>query len=410
MCAKFKWQEEKGDGKPDWSIDGFSSTRGDKAGAEVKQTPWWYRHGRKALFSLFWILVVIVVILALSFRFANRVTAIGTVEPRDVEYIISPVKGIVELLSVIEGQMVKEGELLVKIQPDNVGSYKDVETEKFDLAGLQKKPEKARERIAMLSDNLGRLRLEADIFHKDESEIQASQEKILAAEAEYKQAVKDEERTRNLHRQDAISQVEYEDVVTRMEVARANSAIAKAQQKTLQNQRSIKEQQLLRDVESREREITLEKETLRQRQAKYFQKRTMLQTAREQAGRLLILAPRDGQIIRRDKDIGEHVKNGDLIFALAPDREMVLSVKISLDDLPRIQIGQKALIYPRPRSFSRRFSGEGEGKVSQIGTYARLKGQQGQETYVLVEVLVEKSRLPLVPGSFADVIILTGNL
>ncbi|MFH2068529.1 MAG: HlyD family efflux transporter periplasmic adaptor subunit [Candidatus Omnitrophota bacterium] len=407
MCAKFKWQEEKDDGEPDWSVDGASSTRGEKAGAEVKQTTWWDRHGRKTLFSLLWILVGIVIIIALSFRFTNRVKAVGTVEPRDIEYINAPVEGTVELLSVVEGQMVKEGELLAKIRPDNAGSYQDVETEKFDLAGLQKEPEKARERVAMLSDKLGRLRQEADIFRKDESEIQAAQEKILAAEAEYKQAVKDEERARNLYRQEAISQVEYEDVVTRMEVARANTAIAKAQQKTLQNQRNIKEQQLLSDIESTEREITLEKNTLGQRQSEHFQKRAMLRIASDQAGRLVIVAPRDGQIIRRDKETGEHVKNGDLIFTLAPDREIVLMVKVSTADLPRIQIGQKALIYPR--SFSQRFSGGGEGRVVQVGTYARIQGQQGQVTYVPVKVLVEKSRLHLVPGSFADVVILTDN-
>jgi len=409
MCAKFKWQEEKDDGKPDWSVDGSSSTRGEKEGAEVKQTTWWNRNGRKALFSLLWILVGIVIIIALSFRFTNRVKAAGTVEPSDIEYITAPVEGTVELLSVVEGQMVKEGELLAKIQPDNAGSYKDVEAEKFDLAGLQKEPEKARERIAMLSDNLGRLRQEAEIFRKGESEIQAAQEKILAAEAEYKQAVKDEERARKLYQQEATSQVEYEDVVTLMEVARANSAIAKAQRITLQNQRSIKEQQSLRDVESTEREITLEQGTLRQRQSEYSQKRAMLQAASDQAGRLVILAPRDGQIIRRDKEVGEHVKNGDLVFTLAPDRKMVLLVKISTNDFPKIQIDQKVLIYPRPRSFSQRFSGAGEGRVIQIGTYARPQGQQSQATYVPVKVSVEKSSLVLVPGSSADVVILTGN-
>ncbi|MFH1902786.1 MAG: HlyD family efflux transporter periplasmic adaptor subunit [Candidatus Omnitrophota bacterium] len=405
MCAKFKWQEEKDDGKPAWSIDGSSSTRGEKAGVEVKQATWWDRYGRKTLFSLLWILIGIVIIIALSFRFTNRVKAAGTVEPHNIEYITAPVEGTVELLAVVEGQTVKEGELLAKIRPDNAGSYQDVEAEKFDLAGLQKEPQKSRERIAMLSDNLGRLRQEADIFRKGESEIQAAQEKILAVEAEYKQAVKNEERARKLYQQEAISQVEYEDVVTRTEVARANSAIAKAQRITLQNQRSIKEQQLLREVESTEREITLEKDTLRQRQSEYSQKRAMLQAARDQAGRLIILAPRDGQIIRREKGVGEHVKNGDLVFALAPDRKMVLIVKVSPDDLPKIQIGQKALIYPR--NFSQRFSGVGEGRVIQVGTYARLQGQQGQVTYVLVKVLVEKSRLSLVPGSFADVVILT---
>ena len=60
-------------------------------------------------------------------------------------------------------------------------------------------------------------------------------------------------------------------------------------------------------------------------------------------------------------------------------------------------------------SFSQRFSGTGEGKVIQVGTYARLQGQQGQVTYVPVKVLVEKNRLPLVSGSFADVVILTSN-
>ncbi|MFA7329381.1 MAG: biotin/lipoyl-binding protein, partial [Candidatus Ratteibacteria bacterium] len=258
MCAKFKWQEEKDDGKPDWSVDGSSSTRGEKAGVEFKSTTWWDRHGRKALFLLFWILVGIVIIITLSFRFTNRVKAVGTVESNNPVYISAPVEGTLELVSVAEGQMVKKGELLAKIRPDNAGPYQDVGVEKFDLAGLQKEPKKARERIAMLSDNLNRLRREAEIFRKGESEIQAAQEKILAAEAEYKQAVKDEERARKLYQQEATSQVEYEDVVTRMEVARANSAIAKAQRVTLQDQRSIKEQQLSREIESTEREIVLE--------------------------------------------------------------------------------------------------------------------------------------------------------
>ena len=99
MCAKFKWQEEKDDGKPAWYSDGSSSTRGEKTEAEVQAATFWDRYGRKALFSLLWVLVGVVVVIAVSFRFTNRVKAVGRVEPLDVEYITAPAEGTVRKLA-----------------------------------------------------------------------------------------------------------------------------------------------------------------------------------------------------------------------------------------------------------------------------------------------------------------------
>ena len=399
MCAKFRWQEEKPGGSR-WTYDGSSSMR-EKPDAGIKTKVWL----RRFLVLGGVVLLGGITIGGIVLQMHRRIKVSGVVEPLRYDYVRAPTSGTIELLPFTEGQYAKKDQSLAVILPDDVTFFSDVENRIFDLTGIQKECERINERIGILTVESEHLEREKEILKKDFSEIEVAEQKIQAAEAEYNQSVKSEERARKLYEQEAISPVEYDNTVTKKEVARANLAIARAQLESLQNNRYLKEQQLEKDVAAKQKEIIMENISLVQKRTESQQTSGIIKRIRRRSGRLELCALEDSQIVRREKLPGDHVETGELICLLSRGEERRILVKVAPRNAVRLKIGQKALIYSN--IFYHWKYGVGEGRIFEIGTYARTTDGQGIANYIPVKIAVEKSPFPLPFGTTVTVVILT---
>ncbi|MBV8276966.1 MAG: biotin/lipoyl-binding protein, partial [Verrucomicrobia bacterium] len=117
----------------------------------------------------------------------QSVSATGKIRP-EVEVKISPeVAGEIVELPVVDGQVVKKGDLLVKIRPDNY-----IAQERQAEAGLSSAQADSLERKSqMLNDQLDYHRSQ-DLFQKrlvSESDYKAAQTKSLMSDAAYESAL-----------------------------------------------------------------------------------------------------------------------------------------------------------------------------------------------------------------------------
>lgn len=86
-----------------------------------------------------------------------------------------------------------------------------------------------------------------------------------------------------------------------------------------------------------------------------------LRRAREMRAQMLLTAPADGTIIRRDAEIGEYAPVNTPLFYMAGPQPLRIAAEVDEEDMPRVKPGQRVLI--RSDAFPDRSF---EGKVLEI--------------------------------------------
>lgn len=120
--------------------------------------------------------------------------------------------------------------------------------------------------------------------------------------------------------------------------------------------------------------------------------------ARQRRTDLLVSAPIDGVVLRRDFEVGEVVGLNDALFWIGTPRPLRLTVDVDEEDIPRIQPGQKVLI--KADSFPGRVL---EARVGRI----TLKGDPVNKTFRVRVTLPDDT--PLLVGMTVEVNIVTAE-
>lgn len=69
-----------------------------------------------------------------------------------------------------------------------------------------------------------------------------------------------------------------------------------------------------------------------------------LKRAGAQRGFLLLTAPADGSIIRRDGEVGQFIPAGQAVFYLSCCAPLRVTAEVDEEDIPRVRVGQKAVL------------------------------------------------------------------
>lgn len=120
--------------------------------------------------------------------------------------------------------------------------------------------------------------------------------------------------------------------------------------------------------------------------------------ARQRRSDLLVTAPMDGVVLRRDFEVGEVVGINDSLFWIGSPRPLRLTVDVDEEDIPRVAPGQTVLI--KSDSFPGRVL---EAKVGRITP----KGDPINKTFRVRVTLPDDT--PLLVGMTAEVNILTAR-
>ena len=280
----------------------------------------------------------------------------GIIEAKDRKKIASKLPYLLEEVLVEEGDKVKKGDILAKLETREL-RYK-VETAKIELE-LQK------EELKSLSGGIKDLQLQKDYQN---------------AKLTYENAQKAYQNSQTLFAEKAISKTELDE--DELEMNRTKNEYELARQKL---------QDILENVELKKREVQLQELNLKM--------------ARETLEKAVIKSPLAGTVVHADAKAGLPADGVSPLFIIDDIDNLEVEVKISEYDINDIVIGQQVKITGDA------FKGqEFTGKVSYIAPTAVAKDTgSGKEINVDVKISILNISGELKPGFSADVSIKTGS-
>jgi HlyD family secretion protein len=338
--------------------------------------------------------VVSIVLVIVAVRFAMPAPKVEVVRPasRDVVEVVvatgrvrallqsevgSETGGVVEEVLVREGDRVQAGQVVARLQRDELleqmnAARAAVETATRELQQVSRGslPEEIARARAELeqAEQVGRARLEAAVQRLRQleaggraEEIGRAQAAVADAEARRKQAEADLRRTRQLFEAGALSLADVEKAETALESARAAEETARAQlalaknparseeikaaQAEVQSARASLEQsvkaaranlQLLLRKPLRE-EVEVARARLRQAEAN-------VRLVEERLRQRDVLAPIGGLVVRRNVEPGQSVLPGASLMSIASMERVEILMETDESNIPRLSPGQSAVV------------------------------------------------------------------
>ncbi len=281
--------------------------------------------------------------------------ASGTVMPAERAMVAAGGIGTISEIHVNEGDLVKEGDLLVELD------HKELDAQ-----------------VALAEANLkvGESRLEqARIGEKIYQEVSAT--RVSQATAQCDQAESDFRRVKDLADKKAVSQSDFEKATLALRVARENKAAAEASQK----------------------ETLVREEEVRSAEAAVDQLRSAISVANAALERMHVRAPFEGVIAKKILEVGEAVAMGLPLLQMVRAGECYIEAPFDEANAAQISVGQVARVeldaYPDVKF---------KGEVFYISPVVSMNKDLSRTFDVKVRVVEQPEKF--VPGMSADVTIL----
>ena len=296
-------------------------------------------------------LVIIIGAVTLVFYLRYKATHISTddafIEGR-VHTVGSRIKGTVSRVYVSDNQPVKQGDLLVEIDPADY----DV---KVEQASSGVKAETAR-----LHEAEARIAVSKTQIAEIDASIETLRANLELQEMSFSQAEKDRDRAENLYKLGTIAKERFEKTSTAYAVAFAQVKAAKEQlrqaEKALDTQRAIVKQS----------------EALKAAQMSAIrEKETRLHEAHLNAGYTKIYAPSGGYITKKSVETGNQIDVGQPLMAVVSLDDIWVTANYKETQLAKVRQGQKVSF--RVDAFpGKKFSGKVESIMSGTGAVFSL--------------------------------------
>ncbi|MCA9777066.1 MAG: efflux RND transporter periplasmic adaptor subunit [Candidatus Eremiobacteraeota bacterium] len=352
----------------------------------------------------------------------------GQVRGRTDSQLAPEAAGTISEVLVKEGEQVKQGQILAKLNQDRLLANREQAAKQVDVAAAQlevarrgplpseleevRSEAARREQVAAAALESARQGLkEARVGPREEQVKQAAAE-LERARAEQEQRKRDLSRQKELYQQGAVSQQAFEQAQTAEE--QASASVESARQRLTELQVGTRPEQLeqaRQDVARAEAELAGAKRTgesqvqqlldrprpedVELARAQLEQARAAYEVAEEQLAQSVLKAPYDGVIGRKLLDEGDQAGPNAPIFTMASLPGLEIRVDIDESERSRVKLGQLAEVRAPgfPDSFQAKVT-EFAGEIDSVqGTLeARLFPEQTPEW--------------LVPGQTVDVNIL----
>ncbi len=305
----------------------------------------------------------------------SAVVALGRIEPEGevIKLSVSNAQDSrVNQILVKEGDFVKANQVIAILQgidrrqADLRDAEADVRLRQAELRKAQKGDAK-----------LGQLAAQRAIIERLQAQLQAQtvQRKaaIASTEATLRNAQLTYQRRQALVREGALRRDEFDAALRDLSTAQAELATRKAELdqtvRTLRAEITQEQAKLSELQEVRPVDVEIARAQLEKAKISVVQKKAILEDAEV---RVLIA----GQILRINTRIGEQVSTTQGIVELAQTDSMFANAEVPETDIPKVRLGQRAIITSEYGSFS----GEIKGKVVHIGLRIGKKSLQDATT------------------------------
>ena len=328
----------------------------------------------KARFLVWAVLLIVVAVVAAGGYFLW--TYLSSYESTDdaqidghVDAISARITGHVSEVLVVDAQVVKVGDVLVKIDPRDYQVA--VAQAEANLEDAEASSRSSRSNIPIVSTNTAsnletarasRVNAEAGLaaarrqLDAAQAALETAQAQVLEAQAVHKKDMDDAERYRLLVVKDELPRQQYDQTVqtvaadkaavdarmasvnqARHNVAAAQAAVEEAQSKIPQADASIQ------SAMTRPQQVAQTQHNARSAEAKVKQQQAVLEQAKLNLSYTLIPAPYTGIVGKKTVEIGENVSPGQSLMSVVPLDDIWVTANFKETQLKNMRPGQKVV-------------------------------------------------------------------
>jgi membrane fusion protein (multidrug efflux system) len=310
-----------------------------------------------------WIVMAIIVASGLAggywwFFMRGRVTTDDAYIRADSASISSRIDGTVSMVLVDNNQAVKEGQILVQLDPRDYQVA--VDREAAILARFEAEI-KAAEITVSLTDSQTEAQLEASqaSLQRAKNQEQAKyhqmeelEKKRLAAQANFRNTEKEFRRYEKLYGQGATSEQKRDDALTAFKKAEAGLKAedagieaTKASLDAIRQEINQAKANLKIALSDREK-VNIQRHNLESLEAQASEARAQSEQAKLNLSYCAIKAPLSGFIAQKGIQVGDHVKSGQPMMAVVPLDAAYVEANFKETQLEHVRVGQPATIRP----------------------------------------------------------------
>lgn len=395
--------------------------------------PWFERIRQLNPLVKFSIVVVAILVAVLVYVYTGRVTTDDAQVDCHITAVAPQVPGYVVQLFINDNTAVKQGEVLLQIDPRPYEAEVDQAKAALDVAEAQANSAKLQIGLTREtttngtsgaaaqkdSDAADYASSQAQLEQSATANLQLAQANVAAKLATNERAQSDLARYTPLLSTGDVSKFQFDAVdaaarVAKSELDGAQQQLAAAQQavqiagantKSAQARLSRSQSQFL-ETKAGERQIPISEAVYKSALASVERAKATLEQAQLNLGYTRITAPITGQETQRSVDLGQYVSPGQLLFTIVPLSEIYVTANFKETQMDRVAPGQKVRI--RVDTYSQDFEGVVDSIAGATGSrQALLPPQNATGNFIKVvqripvKILVKASgnpQLVLRPG------------
>lgn len=282
----------------------------------------------------------------------STVTSSGEVRPIQFVNLTSEVQGKIEEITKKEGDAVERGEILVRLDPNQLESSADAQFAAYQSAqdevrSSQSQVAAAQNSLAQAEQSLNQAQVAVENARQG---VITSQTEVDRAQVELNAANRELKRNEQLLESGVISRQTFDESRDRVENAKAGLSTAKAR---LESQRiSVKDSQARlasQQVAVREARRGVESAgiSVSSSRSRAEQQAAMLRGQRNQRDKTVVIAPINGVIAEIPSKVGTFAVAGlstTALMTIADMSQINVEVKVDETEIDKVAVGQKAKI------------------------------------------------------------------
>lgn len=281
---------------------------------------------------------VTVVKLATKPELKSTVTSSGEVRPIQFMNLTSEVQGKIEEITKKEGDVVQKGEVLVRLDPNQIESGTEAQLAAFQSAQTQITA--AENQRAQANQQLNVAQIAVETARQNAS---TAQTEIDRAQVELNAANRELKRSESLLESGVIARQEFDQARDRVETAQVSLKTARER---LESQRiSIRDAQ----ARVRQQEVAVRdaSNAIQRASSSADQQAAVLRGQRNQLDKTVVVAPINGVIAEIPSKVGTFAVAGlstTALLTIADMSEINVEVKVDETEIDKVAVGQKAKI------------------------------------------------------------------
>jgi len=282
----------------------------------------------------------------------STVTSSGEVRPIQFMNLTSEVQGRIEEIYVKEGDQVKKGQPLVRLDPDQLQSGTDAQLAAYQTAQdevrvSQSQVTAAQNQLAQAQQQLNVSQVAIDSARQ---QVVSAQTDVDKAQVELNAALREQKRNEQLLESGVISRQVVDEAKDRVDSARASVNTAKAnlasRQLGIKDAQARLNQQVVAVTDAR-RAVNTANLSVSSSQSRATQQSAVLRGQKDQRDKTLQVAPINGVIAEIPSKVGTFAVAGLSTTALLTIADMStvnVEVKVDETEIDKVEVGQKAKI------------------------------------------------------------------